>query len=63
MSTSTPCYRHPRNVWLASCDDCTAWHLAAAIARRDRASASPESRHVAVLRPPLPPVQPVPAGA
>jgi hypothetical protein len=28
MSTTTPCYRHARKVWIASCDDCTAWHMA-----------------------------------
>jgi hypothetical protein len=24
----TACFRHPRHVWIASCPDCTAWHLA-----------------------------------
>jgi hypothetical protein len=28
MSTITPCYRHARKGWIASCDDCTAWHMA-----------------------------------
>ncbi|SDD50318.1 hypothetical protein SAMN05660690_4413 [Geodermatophilus telluris] len=22
------CHRHPRHVWIASCPDCTSWHLA-----------------------------------
>src|SRR4051794_4277978 len=29
------CYRHERGVWMAYCSDCTAWHLAALVARRD----------------------------
>lgn len=28
MSIPRPCTRHARNVWLACCADCTAWHLA-----------------------------------
>ena len=36
MSATTQCYRHPRGTWIASCTDCTAWHLADAVARRDR---------------------------
>jgi hypothetical protein len=45
MTTTTPCYRHSRQVWLAACPDCTAWHLAAACARRDAAAAvSPVGR-------------------
>lgn len=35
MTGPTPCYRHPRGVWLAACSDCTAWHLAALLDRRD----------------------------
>jgi hypothetical protein len=35
MTAPTPCYRHPRGVWMAACSDCTAWHMAAALARRD----------------------------
>jgi hypothetical protein len=35
MSHSTPCSRHSRSVWIASCDDCTAWHLADLRSRRD----------------------------
>jgi hypothetical protein len=30
------CHRHPRHVWIASCPDCTSWHLAALRARRRR---------------------------
>jgi hypothetical protein len=39
MTATTPCYRHPRGVWIAGCTDCTAWYLTAAIARRDEAAA------------------------
>ena len=35
MSTTTPCYRHARKVWIASCDDCTAWHMALVSSPRD----------------------------
>ena len=28
-----PCYKHTR--WMASCDDCTTWHLGRQIAARD----------------------------
>jgi hypothetical protein len=34
MIATTPCYRHSRTTWIASCSDCTAWHLAAALAGR-----------------------------
>jgi hypothetical protein len=37
MTATTPCYRHSRGVWIAACDDCTTWYLAAAIARRAQA--------------------------
>jgi hypothetical protein len=40
MSAMTPCYRHPRGVWLVACPDCTAWYLAAALARRDEVVAA-----------------------
>lgn len=30
-----PCYRHRSTLWMVSCPECTAYHLAAAIARRD----------------------------
>jgi hypothetical protein len=33
MTVTTPCYRHAREVWLAACPDCTAWHLAASLGR------------------------------
>jgi hypothetical protein len=35
MTATTPCYRHRRRTWMLACPDCTAWHLAAALARRD----------------------------
>ena len=35
MTVATQCFRHPRGTWIANCSDCTAWHLAAARARRD----------------------------
>jgi hypothetical protein len=40
MAPSTHCPRHAPRIWMASCPDCTAWHLARAIALRDHASAS-----------------------
>jgi hypothetical protein len=39
-----PCYRHAANRWVASCPDCTAWHLTIQISRRD-ASAEPRAPH------------------
>jgi hypothetical protein len=36
MNATTPCYRH--STWLASCDDCTDWHLACLRARRNAAA-------------------------
>ena len=35
MTPTTPCYRHPRGTWMVACSDCTAWHMAVALARRD----------------------------
>ena len=35
MSAISPCYRHARKGWMAACADCTVWHMAAAIARRE----------------------------
>ena len=32
-----PCYTHTAHRWIASCDDCTAWHLGRQIAARDAA--------------------------
>jgi hypothetical protein len=29
-----PCYKHTAHRWMASCDDCTAWHLGRQIAAR-----------------------------
>jgi hypothetical protein len=40
MTATTPCYRHPR--WLVACRDCTAFHLAVAIAHRDEAVSADE---------------------
>jgi hypothetical protein len=58
MTTTTPCYRHPREVWIAACPDCTTWHLAAARARRDAvaivspvAHVRPIPRRAAAVRP------------
>jgi hypothetical protein len=53
MTSTTPCYRHPRGVWLAVCDDCTAWYLAAARAHRDEVVAL-----VATARPAARPASP-----
>jgi hypothetical protein len=41
MSIPAPCNRHGRHVWLAYCPDCTAWHLATQIARRDGLGSPP----------------------
>ena len=41
MTAPTPCYRHPRGVWIASCHDCTAWHLVVAVGRRALAVPTP----------------------
>jgi hypothetical protein len=49
MDATKPCYRHSRATWMAACDDCTAWHLAAVRARRDAASAQGAAR--TTLRP------------
>jgi hypothetical protein len=38
------CHRHPRHVWIASCPDCTSWHLAGLRAGRDERSAAPGPR-------------------
>ncbi|WP_100498909.1 hypothetical protein [Geodermatophilus chilensis] len=35
MSPNRRCARHRATVWMAYCPDCTTWHLAAEIARRD----------------------------
>jgi hypothetical protein len=37
MTSMTPCYRHSRRgLWMAACADCTSWHLAEEVARRDK---------------------------
>jgi hypothetical protein len=46
MTTTTPCYQHPREVWIAACPDCTTWHLAAARARRDEVATASPVAHV-----------------
>ena len=47
MTASTPCLRHSARVWLASCEDCTAWHLSRQIKRPTSASdARPRSAHL-----------------
>ncbi|MGY1679176.1 hypothetical protein [Geodermatophilus sp. SYSU D01176] len=32
-----PCYKHTAHRWMASCADCTAWHLGHQIAAREAA--------------------------
>ena len=39
MTVTTPCYRHSREIWMVACPDCTAWHMAVALARRDEVGA------------------------
>jgi hypothetical protein len=41
MTATTPCYRHSRGIWIASCSDCTAWHLAVAVRCRAQVSLLP----------------------
>jgi len=36
MAARAICYRHSRHGWVASCPDCTDWHLAKLAASRDR---------------------------
>lgn len=50
MSTISPCYRHARTGWIASCEDCTAWHLATVSSRhgndrREQHSSAVPPRH------------------
>ena len=40
MNETPVCPRHDRRVWIASCDECTAWHLDALHVRHD----APQSR-------------------
>ena len=35
MNETPVCTRHHRRVWIASCDECTAWHMAALHVRHD----------------------------
>jgi hypothetical protein len=53
MTASTPCYRHPRRVWIASCQDCTAWHLAVAVGVRDLAVPPPTTTAPAATTAPV----------
>ena len=47
MTATTPCYRHPRKVWMLACPESIAWHLPAARARRDeRAAEAAAAREV-----------------
>jgi hypothetical protein len=41
MNEHAPCTRHHRHVWMASCAECTAWHLAALAAAAERAVDEP----------------------
>ena len=34
-----PCYRHASEVWIAYCPDCTVWHLAVQMTRRNALTA------------------------
>jgi hypothetical protein len=52
MPVLPACTRHDRHVWMACCPDCTAWHLAVEIARRDGAAPSPETAAPATLHRP-----------
>jgi hypothetical protein len=54
MGSITPCYRHARRTWIAACADCTAWHLATAVARRDGRGGPDPSRPPSVPSPVLP---------
>jgi hypothetical protein len=47
MTATTPCYQHPRNVWMPACPECTAWHLPAARARRDELATAAVTSRVA----------------
>jgi hypothetical protein len=37
---TTPCTRHAKNVWMAYCSDCAAWHLHRQIALGIRSPAA-----------------------
>jgi hypothetical protein len=41
----SPCYRHRRTLWIVGCAECTEYHLAAAIARRDQELAVSRRSH------------------
>lgn len=42
MNEHAPCTRHHRHVWMASCAECTAWHLAALAAAAEPTAAAGE---------------------
>ena len=44
MADRAVCHRHPRHVWIASCPDCTSWHLAGLRAGRQAGPAVPRPR-------------------
>ena len=44
MADRALCHRHPRHVWIASCPDCTSWHLAGLRAGREDRPAVPRPR-------------------
>src|SRR3954451_6865559 len=52
MRAPQPCTRHARHTWMAWCPECTAWHLAVEIVRRDAgapaASGHPPRRSTAL---------------
>ncbi|MGY1623846.1 hypothetical protein ACI789_16740 [Geodermatophilus sp. SYSU D00965] len=54
MPTTTPCWRHT-HVWLASCPDCTHWHLRTQLALRDgRRATAAHAYPATTASPPLP---------
>jgi hypothetical protein len=44
MAERAVCHRHPRHVWIASCPDCTSWHLAGLRAGRGGRTPVPGTR-------------------
>lgn len=54
MPATTPCYRHPRGVWMLACPECTAWHLPIERAHRDEAVRMRATARTADRATPLP---------
>jgi hypothetical protein len=54
MTATTPCYRHPRGVWMLACPECTAWHLPIARAHRDEVVRMSATARTADRATPLP---------